>query len=145
MSNITKDFSDGEFAASQVLNDLAAVCYGASLDKGFWKDALEIEHVLLASMSESPAKDRLLKALQKMVDSQKVALMHSELGEATEAQRKDLPSDKLTGFTGEEEEYADTIIRILDHAGKKRLRIGEAVVLKMRYNVGREFMHGKKF
>lgn len=145
MSNITKDFTDGEFAAASVINQLASVCFTNSRDKGFWVDSAAIDAALTAAAIPLGEKDRLIKAFWNMVDSQKVALMHSELGEATEAQRKALASDKLEGFTGEEEEYADVIIRILDHAGKKRLRLGEAVVLKMRYNAGRPFMHGKKF
>lgn len=45
-----------------------------------------------------------------------VALMHSELSEALEADRKGLKDDKLPHRDGREVEFADCIIRILDTA-----------------------------
>lgn len=76
---------------------------------------------------------------------EKYALMHSELSEGMEANRKDLASDKIEGFSGEEEELADTIIRILDYAYENDLRLGDALVAKMLVNLQRPFMHGKKY
>lgn len=76
---------------------------------------------------------------------EKIALMHSELSEALEADRKDLPSDKLEGFSGVEEELADTVIRILDFAGYHDLRLAEAVIAKLQHNLTRPYMHGKKY
>lgn len=76
---------------------------------------------------------------------EKLALMHSELSEALEADRKDLPSDKIPGFTGVEEELADTVIRILDFAGHFQLRLAEALHAKLIYNLGREYRHGKGY
>lgn len=152
MSDITKDFTDGEFAACSVINQLAGLCYENSRAKGFWSDHDSLL-ALTRSMMEERARfegitsedaEKLLKALDQAFMSQKDALIHSELGEATEAQRKDLPSDKIP-TSGEVEEYADTIIRILDKCGRKRLPIGEAIVLKMRYNFRRPYMHGKQF
>ncbi|MFZ4807494.1 MAG: hypothetical protein ACOYLQ_09575 [Hyphomicrobiaceae bacterium] len=63
-----------------------------------------------------------------------VALMHSELSEALEADRKGLMSDKLPGFSGVEEEFADAIIRIFDTAAALNLRLAEAVIMKNRFN-----------
>lgn len=77
---------------------------------------------------------------------EKIALMHSELSEALEADRKNLPSEHLhEGFTGVEEELADTIIRILDFAGHFKLRLGEALIAKLVYNTTRPYKHGKGY
>lgn len=76
---------------------------------------------------------------------EKIALMHSELSEALEADRKNLTSDHIPDFTGVEEELADVVIRILDFAAEHDLRLGEAVIEKMHYNLSRPYMHGKKY
>jgi NTP pyrophosphatase (non-canonical NTP hydrolase) len=76
---------------------------------------------------------------------EKIALIHSELSEALEADRKDLASDHIEGFTGVEEELADVFIRMIDLAVQKDLRLGEAIFAKMRFNLTRPFKHGKAY
>lgn len=63
-----------------------------------------------------------------------VALMHSELSEALEADRKGLKDDKLPTRDGREVEFADLIIRVLDTAAALGLDIAGAVIEKNRYN-----------
>lgn len=63
-----------------------------------------------------------------------VALMHSELSEALEADRKDLMDDKLPHRKGVEVEFADCIIRILDTAAELGLDVPSAIIEKNRYN-----------
>ena len=95
-----------------------------AVKKGFWENA---------------GKTKLEKAGFLM-------LMVSELGEACEAQRQGIEkSDHIPEFTGEEEELADVIIRILDYAGAFNLRLADAIVAKMEYNAGRPYKHGKSF
>lgn len=76
---------------------------------------------------------------------EKVSLIHSELGEATEAHRKGLTSDHVPELSGEEEEFADAIIRILDLCGHKGYRIGFALEQKLKYNTSRPHKHGKLY
>lgn len=63
-----------------------------------------------------------------------VALMHSELSEALEADRKGLMDDKLPHRDGREVEFADCIIRILDTAAALGLDVAGAVIEKNRFN-----------
>lgn len=72
-----------------------------------------------------------------------IALMHSELSEALEGIREGRASDKLPGFTAEEE-LADVVIRIMDYAAGYRLRVAEALAAKLAYNTTRPFRHGGK-
>lgn len=76
---------------------------------------------------------------------EKIALMHSELSEALEADRKDLDSEHVPGFTGVEEELADVLIRIFDFAYQRNLRLGAALAAKMQFNLTRPFKHGKNY
>ncbi len=76
---------------------------------------------------------------------EKIALMHSELSEALEADRKDLMSDHIEEFTGVEEELADCMIRIFDFAGHHNLRLAEAVTAKLHFNLSRPYKHGKAY
>ena len=66
-----------------------------------------------------------------------IALMHSELSEALEADRKDLMDDKLPHRSGVEVELADCIIRILDTAGAEGYDVAGALIEKNRYNKNR--------
>jgi hypothetical protein len=63
-----------------------------------------------------------------------VALMHSELSEALEADRKGLNDDKLPHRDGREVEFADCIIRILDTAAALGLDVAGALIEKNRIN-----------
>lgn len=72
-------------------------------------------------------------------------LMVSELGEACEAERKDIrSSEHIPEFSGIEEELADVIIRILDFAGYHNLRIADAIASKVTFNRTRGYKHGNK-
>lgn len=57
-----------------------------------------------------------------------IALMHSELSEALEADRKDLKDDKLPHRSGVEVEFADCIIREFDTGAANDLNLGAAIV-----------------
>lgn len=80
-------------------------------------------------------------------EAEMIALMHSELSEALESLRhNNPPSDHIPEFLLIEEEYADTIIRIMDHAHSRGFRVAEALLAKMAFNKTRPMKHGgKKF
>jgi len=63
-----------------------------------------------------------------------VALMHSELSEALEADRKGLMDSHLPHRDGREVEFADLIIRVFDTCGALNLDIAGAFIEKNRYN-----------
>jgi len=63
-----------------------------------------------------------------------VALMHSELSEALEADRKNLMDDKLPHRSGVEVELADCCIRIFDTARALGLDLAGAIIEKNRFN-----------
>lgn len=92
--------------------------------------------------------------------AQRLALIHSEISEALEADREEREAN-LCAFDCSEEsfsvkfkahikdtledELADAIIRILDFCGWLSIDIERHVELKMKYNAGRERMHGKMY
>lgn len=63
-----------------------------------------------------------------------LALIHSEISEALEGERKGLMDDKIPSRKMAEVELADAIIRIMDYCGLKGYDIGGAVVEKLAYN-----------
>jgi NTP pyrophosphatase (non-canonical NTP hydrolase) len=76
----------------------------------------------------------------------RLCLIHSEISEALEAYRDDKvdiyfrDNAKPDGLIVE---LADAIIRIVDLAYYLGLDIDEAVALKMSYNAGRPYQHGR--
>lgn len=67
----------------------------------------------------------------------KLMLTVSEIAEAMEADRKQLPDDKLPQFDGLTVEMADALFRIFDLAGAKRLPMGLAASEKFIFNLAR--------
>lgn len=80
-------------------------------------------------------------------------LVVSELAEALEGHRKNLPDDKLAHRDMFTVELADTLIRVFDIAGHMGLDLAGAFVEKRAYNLKREdhtaearrLQHGKKY
>ena len=82
-----------------------------------------------------------------------LALIHSEISECLEGERKDLLDDKLRHRRMAEVELADALIRILDYAAGFGYDLQGAFDEKMAYNAQREdhkhearrIANGKKF
>jgi hypothetical protein len=79
---------------------------------------------------------------------EKLALVHCEVAEATEAFRvrpELLQDEHCPEFLNAEVEIADAIIRLLDLSSHLRFDIGGAILAKHEYNKGRPYKHGKTF
>ena len=125
------------FPAMQFFDVLADDINAWAKEKGFWNQPKEINTVCAAY----PEVAKFIQGLRK---TQKHMLVVTEVAELTEEVRK--PGDLDTeGFTNEEIEVADTIIRLLDYAANYRLRVGAAIAAKMLKNEGRPYQHGKAF
>lgn len=86
--------------------------------------------------------DKMLKQAERAKwpereDGTMIALIHSELSEALEGFRKDLPDDHLPHRPMAEVELADAMIRIFNLTGKKNFDIGGALAEKHVYNMTR--------
>lgn len=99
---------------------LQKACFGASLKAGWWK-----------------AKDGSAVQNNPLAFSNKLALIHSEISEAMEGDRKGLMDDHLPHRPMREVELADAVIRIFDLAGAYGMDLGGAIAEKMTYNAQR--------
>lgn len=77
-----------------------------------------------------------------------MGLIMTELAEIIQADREGgmgAPAAHLDGFLAAEEEAADVILRLLSWAAENDLRLGEAVLAKLRYNETRPYRHAKRY
>lgn len=82
----------------------------------------------------------------------KLALITSEISESLDAVRKNLGTDDhIPDFTAEEAECADAVIRLMNYATDRKLRLAEAITAKIQFNrdradhTDRSGPHGKAF
>ena len=134
------------------INKLRDKIHETAKEKGFY-DAERYIDVLPSDLIDK-------NAVKHAFFAQKIALIHSEISEALEADRKgkhsvlgvdaysqcfDKKSFEMWVKDTVEDELADAIIRILDLAGWMKIDIEKHVRLKIKYNSTREFKHGKAY
>jgi len=113
---------NSEIVAEFGLDALAAVLHETAIEKGFWEGETTYDKI-----------------------GNKIALCHSELTEVLEAIRKRKPKELIV------EEFADSIIRILDlyaammNAEMINDSLDEIMAKKMKTNSYRPKLHGNLF
>lgn len=100
------------------VRSLANKCHELAVKAGWWHD-LETGEPKPVNVAE------------------KLCLIHSEISEAMEGDRKNLKDDKLKHRNMVEVELADAVIRIFDLAGALGLDVPGAMIEKMAYNKSR--------
>lgn len=83
------------------------------------------------------AKDTYTSKENPLHFSNKLCLIHSEISEAMEGDRKGLMDDKLPHREMREVELADAVIRIFDLAGGYGMDLPGAIAEKLAYNAQR--------
>jgi len=105
-------------AIARCVSTVARVAHAQSVRSGWWHDT------------------RTGEPLERNIPEM-LCLIHSEVSEAMEGYRKDLPDDHLTHRKMIEVELADALIRICDLAEGLGLDLGGAVAEKTAYNGAR--------
>ena len=101
--------------SDNILITSPAAIHQNAVDHGWWEDSREIPELL--------------------------CLIHSEVSEALEAYRRQIPEGQKGCLS---EELADVIIRIFDLCGRHKIDIAEAVRAKHEFNKLRSYRHGNK-
>ena len=108
-------------AIASAAQHLQEACHGAAKAAGWWIDPKTGE-----SITSNP-----------YCFSNKLMLIVSEVSEAMEGDRKNLPDDKLPHRPMREVELADAVIRIFDLAGAYDMDLGGAIAEKLAFNAQR--------
>ncbi len=109
------------FTDEAIANAVTALqyhCHQAAVEKGWWTF-----HGTGESVTTNP-----------LCFSNKLCLIHSEISESMEGDRKNLMDDHLPHRPMREVELADALIRIFDLAGGYGLDLAGALVEKMAFN-----------
>lgn len=148
---------------SKTIREMTEYVHGIAKSHGFWEDT----DTLLATKSID------IKVVHSLIIGQKIALIHSELSEALEADRKGVwanvkgynnwpnkPEEddnshwakeernirfKSTIKDSVEDEIADAAIRIMDLCGYLGIDLEWHIEKKAEYNNNRPYKHGKSY
>jgi NTP pyrophosphatase (non-canonical NTP hydrolase) len=119
-------FHHSKPALLEGLDVLVQTCHAASVSSGWWTDLETGEDM----------RDPVYMKKYRLVQ-EKLSLIHSEIGEATEGHRKAKMDEHIPERTNFEVELADAVIRIADLAGAMNLDLSGAIVDKLRFNARR--------
>ena len=97
------------------INNLRDKCYNAAKNNGWHNTPVNAEII-------------------DYIKATMIALIHSEVSEALEGERKGLMDTHLKNRPMAEVEMADVVIRVMDYCGKFGYDIGGAIVEKLAYN-----------
>jgi len=145
------------------LTEYSKQVHEANVKKGFYDEHVNVISAL-QDMHNS-TKPNIIKSYVTAFIDQRVALVHSELSEALEANRKnlyadlhiltDLPATPTNEYFKEifelhikdtvEDEIADSVIRLFDLSGFLGIDLETHVRAKLRYNSLRPQKHGKLY
>ena len=103
---------------SGTINELRDRCHNAAIQNGWHTGEIDEKNI------------NLHKGLM-------ISLIHSEISEALEGERKGIMDDHLPDRPMAEVEMADAVIRIMDYCGKFGYDIGGAIEEKLEYNAKR--------
>lgn len=129
------DYSD-TVQVKQRLIELCGIGEAITLSSfaGDFLAASEIIHLLNSKWwHDLDTGERLVRNKAEMI-----CLMHSELSEAMEGERKGLMDDHLPHRPMAEVELADAVIRIMDYAAAHGYDVGGAIFEKVVYNLERK-------
>jgi hypothetical protein len=105
---------------------LVSICHGAAAEAGWWG----AKHADGSVAIDDPRSNNLCF-------SNKLCLIHSEVSEAMEGDRKNKKDDHLPQYDMRAVELADAAIRIFDLAGAYSIPLGEIIAAKLAYNAQR--------
>jgi NTP pyrophosphatase (non-canonical NTP hydrolase) len=109
-----------QYEVLRAASDLQEICHGAAVAAGWWDSS-----------------DPNTSKANPLHFSNKLCLIHSEISEAMEGDRKKLKDDKLPRRDMREVELADAVIRIFDLAGGYGMDLAGAIAEKLVYNAQR--------
>ena len=123
------------------LNRLADECHQRSKAKGFWGMVTNVGEKLMlmvSELAEALEADRAGKYGDIESFEKALAEKPNDLEWYVECYRKYMKGTH-------EEEIADLQIRLFDYAGGMSIDLSKNVMYKMRFNLTRENLHGKKY